>query len=53
VSKKFTFTQQDLDDMIIEALNSEPESTEGKKPSVIERLLAEKKLQDKRKLQVR
>jgi len=53
VSKKFTFTQQDLDDMIIEALNSEPENTEGKKPNIVERLLAEKKLQEKKKLQVK
>jgi len=50
VSKKFNFTQENLDNMIIEALDATPESeqsNQGKqgKPNLLEKLLSRKQLQ--------
>jgi hypothetical protein len=43
VTEKFKFTQEDLDAMILAALNEEP-AKENKKPNAIQALLAKSKL---------
>jgi len=47
VSKKFKFTQDDLDDMVIKELEVTAESEQPKegKPNLIERLMARKQIQ--------
>lgn len=43
--EKFKFTQENLDDMILKALNEEPAKSEGTtKPNVMQGLLAKAKL---------
>jgi hypothetical protein len=44
--KGFKFTQQDLDDMIIKALQEQPQTqqTGGARPNAIQKLLAQAKL---------
>jgi len=43
-NKKFTFTQEDLDNMILEALNKETTMAKNKQPNAIQSLLAKAKL---------
>ena len=46
MSKKFKFTHEDLDNMILESLDEDTDSAEAKKskPNLIQRLLGEARL---------